>query len=56
MSAPGLTVAELTDLGVSRISIGGALVGVAWAAATGAGEKINGVDSTDGQAARPTYD
>jgi 2-methylisocitrate lyase-like PEP mutase family enzyme len=40
MSAPGLTVAELADLGVRRISIGGALARVAWAAAIGAAEKI----------------
>jgi hypothetical protein len=53
MSALGLTVAELADLGVSLISIGGALAGVAWAAPIGADEKINGVDSTDRQAVRP---
>jgi len=32
MMRPGLSVAELTDLGVRRISIGGALARVAWAA------------------------
>jgi methylisocitrate lyase len=32
MGAPGLTVAELADLGVRRISVGGALARVAWAA------------------------
>lgn len=30
MGSPGLTVAELTDLGVRRISIGGALARAAW--------------------------
>jgi 2-methylisocitrate lyase-like PEP mutase family enzyme len=49
MSAPGLTVAELADLGVRRISVGGALARVAWAAATGAAEEING-GSFDGLA------
>lgn len=49
MSAPGLTVAELADLGVRRISIGGALARVAWAAAIGAAEKIRG-GSFDGLA------
>jgi 2-methylisocitrate lyase-like PEP mutase family enzyme len=49
MSAPGLTVAELADLGVRRISIGGALARVAWAAAIGAAEKIKG-GSFDGLA------
>jgi 2-methylisocitrate lyase-like PEP mutase family enzyme len=32
MSAPGLTVGELADLGVRRISVGGALARVSWAA------------------------
>src|SRR5580704_3785245 len=49
VSAPGLTVAELADLGVRRISIGGALARVAWAAAIGAAEKIRG-GSFDGLA------
>jgi 2-methylisocitrate lyase-like PEP mutase family enzyme len=49
MSAPGLTVAELAVLGVRRISIGGALARVAWAAAIGAAEKIRG-GSFDGLA------
>ncbi|HWY63136.1 MAG TPA: isocitrate lyase/phosphoenolpyruvate mutase family protein [Rhizomicrobium sp.] len=40
MSAPGLTVAELADLGVRRISIGGALARVAWAAMLSAAEEI----------------
>ncbi|MDH8522669.1 isocitrate lyase/phosphoenolpyruvate mutase family protein, partial [Klebsiella pneumoniae] len=30
MGGPGLTVAELTDLGVRRISTGGALARAAW--------------------------
>ena len=44
-----LGVAELADLGVRRISIGGALARVAWAAAIGAAEKIKG-GSFDGLA------
>ncbi len=40
MSAPGLSVAELTDLGVRRISVGGALARVAWAAVRSAAEQI----------------
>ena len=32
MAKPGLTVAELADLGVRRVSVGGALARVAWAA------------------------
>jgi 2-methylisocitrate lyase-like PEP mutase family enzyme len=32
MSGPGLSVAELADLGVRRVSIGGALARVAWGA------------------------
>ena len=49
MSAPGLPVAELADLGVRRISIGGALARVAWSTAIGAAEKIKG-GSFDGLA------
>jgi 2-methylisocitrate lyase-like PEP mutase family enzyme len=49
INAPGLTVAELADLGVRRISVGGALARVAWAAAIGAAEKIKG-GSFDGLA------
>lgn len=37
---PGTSVAELADLGVRRISIGGALARVAWAAALAAAEQI----------------
>ncbi|HMH64866.1 MAG TPA: isocitrate lyase/phosphoenolpyruvate mutase family protein [Rhizomicrobium sp.] len=40
MSGPGLTVAELADLGVRRISIGGALARVAWGAVQQAAEQI----------------
>ncbi|HVZ27518.1 MAG TPA: isocitrate lyase/phosphoenolpyruvate mutase family protein [Rhizomicrobium sp.] len=38
MSAPGLSVQELADLGVRRISVGGALARVAWAAVLAAAE------------------
>jgi 2-methylisocitrate lyase-like PEP mutase family enzyme len=37
---PGLSVAELADLGVRRISVGGALARVAWAALLTAAEQI----------------
>lgn len=40
MFGPGLTVAELADLGVRRISIGGALARVAWGAVLQAAEQI----------------
>ena len=40
MFAPGLSVAELADLGVRRISIGGALARVAWGAVLRAAEEI----------------
>lgn len=40
MSRPGLSVAELADLGVRRISIGGALARVAWGAMMAAAEQI----------------
>jgi 2-methylisocitrate lyase-like PEP mutase family enzyme len=40
MSGPGLSLAELADLGVRRISIGGALARVAWAAMLKAAEDI----------------
>ena len=40
MSGPGLSVAELADLGVRRISIGGALARVAWAAMLKTAEEI----------------
>jgi 2-methylisocitrate lyase-like PEP mutase family enzyme len=40
MFGPGLTVAELADLGVRRISIGGALARVAWGAMQQAAEQI----------------
>jgi 2-methylisocitrate lyase-like PEP mutase family enzyme len=37
---PGLTVAELADLGVRRISVGGTLARVAWSAMLAAAEKM----------------
>ena len=37
---PGLNLAELADLGVRRISIGGALARVAWAAIEAAAGKM----------------
>jgi 2-methylisocitrate lyase-like PEP mutase family enzyme len=40
MFGPGLTVAELADLGVRRISIGGALARVAWGAVQQVSEQI----------------
>jgi len=40
MSGPGLTVAELAALGVRRISVGGALARVAWAAMLKAAEEM----------------
>lgn len=40
MFGPGLSVAELTDLGVRRISVGGALARVAWGAMLAAAEQI----------------
>lgn len=46
---PGTTVAELADLGVRRISIGGALARVAWAAMIAAAERIK-AGSFDGLA------
>ena len=40
MPGPGLTVAELADLGVRRVSVGGALARVAWGAVQAAAEKM----------------
>jgi 2-methylisocitrate lyase-like PEP mutase family enzyme len=40
MWGPGYTVAELADLGVRRISIGGSLARVAWGAAMAAAEEM----------------
>jgi 2-methylisocitrate lyase-like PEP mutase family enzyme len=37
---PGLSVAELADLGVRRISVGGTLARVAWGAMLAAAEKM----------------
>jgi 2-methylisocitrate lyase-like PEP mutase family enzyme len=49
MSSSGLNVAELAELGVRRISIGGALARVAWAAVMATAEEIK-VGSFDGLA------
>ena len=40
MTRPGLSVAELADLGVRRISVGGALARVAWAAMLAAARQM----------------
>jgi 2-methylisocitrate lyase-like PEP mutase family enzyme len=40
MSGPGLSVAELADLGVRRISVGGALARMAWSAVRRAADEI----------------
>jgi 2-methylisocitrate lyase-like PEP mutase family enzyme len=50
MSGPGFTVAELADLGVRRISIGGALARVAWGAMLKVADEIK-QGSFDGLAA-----
>ena len=49
MFGPGLSVAELADLGVRRISVGGALARVAWGAMLAAAEQIK-AGSFDGLA------
>jgi 2-methylisocitrate lyase-like PEP mutase family enzyme len=49
MFAPGLSVAELAELGVRRISVGGALARVAWAAMISAAEQMK-AGSFDGLA------
>lgn len=49
MFGPGLSVAELTDLGVRRISVGGALARVAWGALLAAAGQIK-AGSFDGLA------
>ncbi len=49
MMGPGLSVAGLADLGVRRISIGGGLARVAWAALIDAAEKMK-AGSFDGLA------
>jgi 2-methylisocitrate lyase-like PEP mutase family enzyme len=49
MAGPGMTVAELADLGVRRISVGGALARVAWGAVATAAEQIK-AGSFDGLA------
>jgi 2-methylisocitrate lyase-like PEP mutase family enzyme len=49
MMRPGLSVAELADLGVRRISVGGALARVGWGAVLAAAEQIK-AGSFDGLA------
>jgi 2-methylisocitrate lyase-like PEP mutase family enzyme len=49
MTGPGLSVAELADLGVRRISIGGALARVAWGAVLSAAQQMK-AGSFDGLA------
>lgn len=49
MHGPGFTVGELADLGVRRISVGGALARVAWGAMLAAAEKMR-TGSFDGLA------
>jgi 2-methylisocitrate lyase-like PEP mutase family enzyme len=49
MMGPGLSVAELADLGVRRISVGGALARVAWGAMMAAAEQFK-AGSFDGLA------
>ena len=49
MSGPGPSVAELADLGVRRISVGGALARVAWGAMLAAAEQMK-AGSFDGLA------
>jgi 2-methylisocitrate lyase-like PEP mutase family enzyme len=49
---PGLTVAELADLGVRRISVGGALARAAWGAALAVAEQLK-AGSFDGFAMAP---
>jgi 2-methylisocitrate lyase-like PEP mutase family enzyme len=49
INGPGLNLAELADLGVRRISIGGALARVAWGAVAAAAEQIK-AGSFDGLA------
>jgi len=40
MAGPGLTLADLADLGVRRVSIGGALARVAWGAMLKVAEEV----------------
>jgi 2-methylisocitrate lyase-like PEP mutase family enzyme len=42
ISGPGPSLAELADLGVRRVSIGGALARVAWGAMLKVAEEIKG--------------
>ena len=54
MGAPGLTVAELEDLGVRRISVGGALARSAWAGFLRAARQIAGEGRFDALAEAAT--
>jgi 2-methylisocitrate lyase-like PEP mutase family enzyme len=47
MSGPGLSLAQLADLGVRRVSVGGALARVAWGAVLSAAEQMK-MGSFDG--------
>ena len=49
MMGPGLSAAELADLGVRRISVGGALARVIWAALLSAAQQLK-AGSFDGLA------
>jgi methylisocitrate lyase len=49
-SGPGFTVAELADLGVRRISVGGALARTAWGAFLKAAREIAEAGSFAGMA------
>jgi methylisocitrate lyase len=52
---PGLTVSRLADLGVRRISVGGALARVAWGAFLRAAREIAGTGSFDGLAGAASF-
>jgi 2-methylisocitrate lyase-like PEP mutase family enzyme len=53
ISWPGMTVAELAELGVRRISVGGSLARAAWNAVIGAAEQL-AAGSFDGLTAGPS--
>jgi 2-methylisocitrate lyase-like PEP mutase family enzyme len=55
VSSPGLTVAQLADLGVRRISVGSALSRVAWGAFMRAAESIAETGSFDSFAESSTF-
>jgi 2-methylisocitrate lyase-like PEP mutase family enzyme len=56
VSAPGLTVAQLRDAGIRRISVGGALARVAWGGFMRAARAIAETGSFEGLAGAATYD